>query len=459
MAKTLKNTVLFIAFVSMLAVPALSADRTRVSPAWNLFSTQQDIEMGRVLADEAERTMQVVDDHNANTYIDALGKQLTAHAPGTRYPYQFKIVSDDSINAWALPGGVIYVTTGLIEAAQTEPELAGFLAHEIAHVALRHGTAEVSQAYSNRVSNGARGRVGVDDAMQRLNIRFESNAIPLKYTREEERQADLIGAQILYDTGFDPQAMPQFLNRIADDRYNRRSDWLDGHPNLSNRTALVRTEVRNLGGLRANVRGDSGDFHSVRDRLPAANTNNWPSTSNRDRVYGDRPDLPSTRTVLYQGRDIEFRYPSNWRVSEDGDSISIAPDLGIVSGSMAYGMTVGMFDPGDNRYRNSFSNYGSRIDPTTLSRATDQLIDHLQQPNPGMRVVRNSERRRVDGQQAMVIELSNESPLGGYETNWLVTVLRPNGLLRYFVGVAPQQEFSQYRSAFDQIVSSARFLD
>src|SRR5215510_2278816 len=137
MPKTLKKTALFIAFVSMLAFTALSADRTRVSPARNLFSTQQDIEMGRVLADEAERTMQIVDEHDANTYIDALGRQLTAHAPGTRYPYQFKIVSDDAINAWALPGGLIYVTTGLIEAAQNEPELAGFLAHEIGHIALR----------------------------------------------------------------------------------------------------------------------------------------------------------------------------------------------------------------------------------------------------------------------------------------------------------------------------------
>jgi hypothetical protein len=166
--------------------------------------------------------------------------------------------------------------------------------------------------------------------------------------------------------------------------------------------------------------------------------------------------------VLYQGRDIEFRYPNNWRVSEEGDSISVAPDLGIVSGSLAYGMTIAMFDPRDSQYygRNSFSTPGgSRVDSTTLSRATDQLIDHLQQSNPSMRVVRNSERRRVDGQQAMVTELTNESPVGGNETDWLVTVLRPNGMLRYFVGVAPQQEISQYRSAFDQIVSSVRFLD
>jgi len=98
MRKTLKITAFFIAFASALVFPAL-ADRTNILPAWNLFSPQQDIEMGRILADDLERSLQLLDEHNANTYIDALGKQLIAHAPGNKYPYQFKIVNDDSINA------------------------------------------------------------------------------------------------------------------------------------------------------------------------------------------------------------------------------------------------------------------------------------------------------------------------------------------------------------------------
>lgn len=463
MHRTLKITAFFIAFASALVFPAL-ADRTNILPAWNLFSPQQDIEMGRILADDLERSLQLLDEHNANTYIDALGKQLIAHAPGNKYPYQFKIVNDDSINAWALPGGSIYVTSGLIQAAQNEPQLAGVLAHQISHVALRHGTAEVSQAYANRVSNSARGRVSVNDTMTRLNIRFEPGSTPLKYSSEEERQADIVATQILWDTGFDPRQMTQLWQTIVNDRSSRTSDFFNAHPQFSNRVATVRTEVQKLGGLPRNMRGDSPDFHSVKDTLLAGNTNAWPSISDRNANTGSRPELPSTRTVLYRGRDIEFRYPDNWRVSEEGDSISVAPDGGSVSGSMAWGMTIASFDPQGSRYfgSSSFANPGApgaRVDSTTLGNATDQLIAYLRQSNPNMRVVRNTERRRVDGAQAMVVELTSESPVGGTERDWLVTVLRPNGLLRYFVGVAPQADSSQYQRAFDQIVTSVRFMD
>jgi len=461
MPRSLKTIALFLAVVSMLVFPAL-ADRTVLRPAWNLFSPQQDIEMGRVLADTAERTFRLVDDHNANVYIDALGKQLSVRAPGAKYPYQFKIVDDDTINAWALPGGFIYVTSGLIQAAQNEPQLAAAIAHEIGHVVLRHGTAEVSQAYTDRVPNAARGRFSVNEVMTTLNIRFEPNAIPLRYSREEERQADVIATQVMYDAAFDPQQMTQMFQRISSDRSSRTADFFESHPDVSNRAVTVRTELRNLGPLPRNVRGDSPDFHSVKERHLAVNTNNWPSSiSGGKRTNENTLETPSTRMALYRGRDIEFRYPDNWRVSEDSDSISIAPEAGFVSGSLAYGMTIATFDPQVGRYfgRNSFTSPGTRVDTTGLASATDQLIDHLQQSNPNMRVVRNTERRRVDGAQAMVVELTNDSPTGGSETDWLVTVLRPNGTLRYLVGVVPQREFSRYRQAFESIVASVQFLD
>src|SRR5262245_60777895 len=158
MSGKIKIWVISLILVSLSVIPAL-ADRTPLRTAWNLFTPQQDIEMGRILAGDATGTLQVIDDHDANAYILALGTQLAAHAPNTRYPYQFKIVNDSTINAWALPGGFIYVTSGLFETAENEPQLAGALAHEIAHVVLRHGTAEVSQVYSDRVSGSTRGRV------------------------------------------------------------------------------------------------------------------------------------------------------------------------------------------------------------------------------------------------------------------------------------------------------------
>src|SRR5262249_10355020 len=161
---------------------------------------------------------------------------------------------------------------------------------------------------------------------------------------------------------FDPQQMTNAFQAIRNSRSNSAT-FFSEHPFLSNRVAVVRTELRNLGGLPRNVRGDSPDFHSAQDRVQAENTG-WPSVYDRDRDTGYRPDLPSSRMVLYQGRDIEFRYPDNWSVSEQGDSIDVAPDGGTVSGSIAWGMTIATFDPQSTNYfgRNSFTAPGSRVD-------------------------------------------------------------------------------------------------
>jgi hypothetical protein len=162
--------------------------------------------------------------------------------------------------------------------------------------------------------------------------------------------------------------------------------------------------------------------------------------------------------TMYRGRDIEFRYPENWRVSEDADTISVAPDRGFVNGSMAYGMTIDIFQPQDRYYggRNSFQTGPRSSANTNLSRATDQLLDHLRASNPNMTVAWTDQRRSVDGRAAMAMQLTNDSPLGGRETDWLVTVMTSDGSLRYFVGVAPESEFDRYQRVFEDIVNSVR---
>ena len=453
MSVRLKNAAFFGALVCFLTLPALAADRTNVRPAWNLFTTQQDIEMGRALADEAERTLVLVTQPNANTYIDALGKQLAAYAPGTKYSYQFKIIDDDNINMYALPGGFIYVSRGLIEAAQNEPELAGALAHEIAHVALRHGTAEVSQAYVDQVPNAARGRVNVRDVMSRLNIHFDPDSIALNYSRGDERQADIVATQIMADARFDPRQMSNLFQALQNDRSNRTGGFFINHPEVTNRAAIVRGELQNLGGVPRNLRSDSPDFHSVKERYLLSDV----GAGGAGGAFGT-PDQPSSRMTTYQGRGIDFRYPENWRVSEDGDTISVAPDRGFVNGSMAYGMTVSIFQPQDRYYgRNSFqTGPRSSTNVTNLSRATDQLLDHLRETNPNITVSWTDQRRRVDGREAMAMQLTNESPMGGRETDWLVAVLTSDGSLRYFVGAAPESDFSRYQRVFEDIVDSVR---
>jgi beta-barrel assembly-enhancing protease len=451
MPRRAKTLFILLVTISMLALPAL-ADRTQLKQGWNLFTTQQDIEMGRQLATEADRTYSLVTDSYSVGYIQALGSQLAAHAPGTKFPYQFKIVNDSDINAFALPGGTIYVTSGLIEAVQNEPQLAGILAHELGHVVMRHATQQISKELDQN-GTSTRTRVNVGNVLSQLDIGlgYGSDSLIVKYSPEFERQADLVATQILYDANFDPRQMTQAFQRLQNQSSGSTAEFFENHPSAANRAARVRRELQNMGGLRTNLRGDSPDLHTTQNRLGGVVADSGTTT-----------ELPSTRMVSYQGRDFSIRYPSNWRVSEDGDIVTIAPSNGSVSGDLAYGMRIAVFEPRNTYFpQNSLNAQGtsSRTDRTTLSQATDELLDDLRQSNPNMRVVRTEERGRVDGEPSITMDITNDSPIGGRETDWLVTVLRPDGLLYYFIGVAPQRDFNRYEPTFEQMIASVRFID
>jgi beta-barrel assembly-enhancing protease len=442
----------------LLALPIL-ANRTPVKQAWNLFTVQQDVELGRQLAAEAQQSLNVVNDSWSAGYISALGNQLAANTPGYRYPYQFKIVDDSAINSFSLPGGFVYVTSGLVQAATTEPQLAGVLAHEIGHVVMRHATQEISADYRAEVPNAS--RVAVGTVMSRLGLGFESNSPVLRHTAQEERQADLIATQLLTDARFDARHMTAMFDRLNNEPANLTSEFRNNHPPVPNRLANVRREVQNMGGVPRNVRADSPDLRKTQDRLRTVSTADVYDDRDYDRDRGNTSnvELPSTRMLTYRGRDVEFRYPENWQTSEDGDTVTVAPANGVVSGSLAYGATISVFRPEGNLFGQNGLTPTTRADNTSLGRATDQLIDDLRQSNANLRVVRTDNQRRVDGQAALVTEITNDSPLGGRETDWLVTVLRPDGQLHYFIGVAPQREFTRYSSTFDKMVTSLRFYN
>ena len=445
-----------LALTLALALSAHADSRTQLKPGWNLFSPEQDVEMGREVAKQAERELSILNDRQATTYIDALGKQLAAHAPGgEKYPFQFKIVNDKAINAFALPGGFVYINRGAIETADNEAQIAGVMAHEIGHVVLRHGTNQVSKAYLAQaplsILGGVLGSNSVGSVLAQLGVGFAANSILLKYSRDAERQADLMGTQTLYDTGYDPKAMVQFFEKIQAESKGRASEFFSDHPNPENRISSVQHEIEKLGGMPPRARSDSPDFHEIKSKLagmPAppkagtkAATNGRPS-DNRN----GKPDLPSTRYTTYNGRDLQFRYPDNWHQYGQGSAMTLAPDGGIINnGALAYGMMIATFEP-----------HYDRQGQISLEEATDQLVDELRRSNPNMRVMRSHERTRVGRERGLSTELSNDSPAGGRETDWIVTVLRPDGMLYYFVGVAPNREFSSYNRAFEDIIDSVR---
>jgi Zn-dependent protease with chaperone function len=451
----LQKTKVLIVITLLFATPIL-ASRTVLKPGWNLFSPKQDVEMGEKVSKEAEAKLQILNDRQANAYINDLGKRLASHAPNhpEQYPFQFKVVNDKSINAFALPGGFVYVNRGAIEAASNEAELAGVISHEIGHVVLRHGTNQVSKAYALQVPlgilGGALGNNSIGAVAAQLGIGFTANSIILKYSRDAESQADLIGTQILYDSGYDPKAMANFFEKLQAESESgsggRTTQFFSDHPIPENRIGKVNNEIVKLGGAPSNARLDTTQFQQMKRLVAGAPVPKNGSSPATNKSSG-KPAGPSGRLVDFQTGDLQLRHPDNWKAYGQGSAVTLAPDGGIISGSLAYGMIVSTFEPRDDNGDHAI----------TLAEATDGLINDLRQSNPQMRLTRSHESIRIGGRSGMISELTNQSPAGGRETDVLATVVGPDGSFYYFVGVSPQSESAIYQDAFDDIFNSVRF--
>ena len=440
--------------LSFVTAPFAFAQRTRLKPGMNFFSPQQDVELGRQVSQDAEKKIVMLNNQRVDDYLDRLGKRLAGVAPGEKYPYQFKCVNDASINAFALPGGFLYVNRGTIEAADNEAELAGVIGHEIGHVALRHGTNQASKSYLAQaplaILGTFMGNNSVPAILAQVGTSFAASSILLKYSRDDERQSDLMGAQILYDAGYDPSYVAQFFEKL--DSRGKGSDFFSSHPNPDNRIQNINTEIRRLGSIPDNAVNDTREFQNIKNLLrslpPAPKAvENQPRTSGPRRTRP--PDLPSDTYQTFRGNNVSLRHPDNWKVYQKDQNLTLAPDGGIVSNdnssALAYGVIMEIFAPdGDNRANRN------------LQDETNQLIESLRRSNTAMRISKDLGKIRVGGKSALSKILTNDSPFGGRETDWLVTVLHPEGLL-YFVFAAPDQEFADYESAFRQILNSVRF--
>lgn len=220
-------------------------------PGFNLFSKEQDVKLGREAAAEIEKQLTVVNNAEVSGYIQRVGSRLVRSRYASDFPYSFKVVADDSVNAFALPGGPMYIHTGLIMAADTEAQLAGVMAHEISHVALRHGTNQASKANLLQLpallatQAGGGGLLG---GLAKAGIGLGANSVLLKFSRTAETQADTNGVLILSEAGFNPIEMARFFEKLEAES-GRRSGvaaWFSSHPNPGDRSRNVQGLLRQL---------------------------------------------------------------------------------------------------------------------------------------------------------------------------------------------------------------------
>jgi Zn-dependent protease with chaperone function len=472
------------------------ASTERPTPGFNLFSVEQDIEIGRESAVEAEKQLPLLNDRNVDRYLNEIIGKLAAQAPGARYPYSIKAVNASEINAFSLPGGPMYVNRGLFEAARNEAELAGVLAHEMSHVALRHGTHQASKAYLSQaglgILGGLLGRNGgstatIVNAIGGLGL----NAVFLKFGRNDEYQADQLGAEIMAGAGYNPVAMADFFELLRREQGRdpgKLEQLFSGHPPSADREARIRDQAGSLQLVRAS---DVGGFDAMRANLrgrsPAPSTvlaqgaqgaqepRSQDSRDNPDSGrYDVRVDEPSTRFQRFGQRNGFFTidYPENWRAyaPESGQGVSFAPGGGVVETrngqqAMLYGVIVNHYAPFDADQGIVERNYVPLEDRDqwrgNLAEATDDLVGTIIRSNTYLHAENGSARReQIDGASSYSVVLSGRSPVTGQEEKvTVVTRGLSDGHVLYALCIVPGSGYDSMARTFTHMLRTLSVND
>jgi Zn-dependent protease with chaperone function len=451
-----------LTFAAVLLVGSVAVAQTTITPPSNKYTPAQDVELGRQAAQEVRQKLPILDDDAVSSYVEGLGHRLVAVIPAElqhpEFRYTFEAVNVREINAFALPGGPMFVNRGMIDAARTEGEVVGVMAHELSHVILRHGTAQASKAtpyevgsvlgqIAGAVIGGGWGQV-VSGVSQ-----FGFGTAFLRFSREFEKQADLEGTHLMAAAGYDPRDMANVFKTIEERSGPGGPQWLSDHPNPGNRYEYINQEAERL--RVGNPVRDTRAFAQVQAHLktlPAA-----PSTEEASRT-GRRPTgtggrsiptggvaPPSSSYQTYNEGDL-FRVsvPANWREVPNNTTVMFAPDGAFNNqGVFTHGVEIGV----------------SRNETHDLSRATEELVASLAQSNPNLNRTSDYERKTVSGRPALHAILANRSATGQRENIELYALQLKDGNLLYLLGVAPQDVFGSYRGAFDHVVRSLDVRD
>ena len=428
--------------VFLTVTASLPIAQTRVTVPKNKYTPAQDVELGQQAAKEVEQQLPLLRDDGVASFVDRIGRRLvqvtSPELQHREFRYSFKVINVREINAFALPGGPMYINRGMMQAAAVEGEVAGVMAHELSHVILRHGTAgatkqqpfaigTIAGAIAGAIIGGNVGQVVAQGTQFGLGTYF------LRYSREYEKQGGGGGPQFLSD-----------------------------HPNPGNREAYIEQEASHL-----QIEGKAGDsrgFARVQDRLrsmsPAPTTEQVtrqgkqaPTTSGQPapeaRNIGTRVAPPSSRSKTYtEGNLFRVTVPENWRENATASSVRFAPDgaYGQVQGHAVFthGVEIGF----------------TRNEIHSLAEATREFVDALAQANPTLRAEGGLQNTKLSGRDGLVTTLNNVSEVTGRkEAVTVFTTLLRDGNLFYCIAVAPQDDYQAYQRSFQRVAQSIRLTD
>ena len=251
----------------LFATLLLAQGPTKLHSGFNLFSKDQDVQLGKESATEVRKQMTVINDPFLTGYVNRVGKRLAnaQEARDSGYPFTFEVVADPTINAFALPGGPMFINTGLLKAVDNEAQLAGVMGHEMSHVILRHGTNQASKAQLIQLPAILASQTAGGSMIGKLaqaGIGLGANGVLLKFSRTAESQADLMGSHLMADAGYDPVQMAKFFEKLSAEGGARGPQFFSDHPNPDNREAAIQKEVSRLPNRKYNYQ--TGDFQKMK---------------------------------------------------------------------------------------------------------------------------------------------------------------------------------------------------
>lgn len=471
---------------------AVSAGPELPDPGKAPMSRQQQIQLGFQAAAQVYQQMPVLPDNSPEAqYIRKLGEKLVAQIPAQySWPFQFHVIPQKEINAFALPGGPMFVNVGTITAASSEAELAGVMAHEMSHVYMQHSAKQAGKTQTTAAIAGIAGAIlgavtggSMLGQLAQAGIQFGAQGVILKYSRGDEAQADAVGAIIMYKAGYNPQALADFFQKLATEG-GEGPQFLSDHPNPGNREQAIQQEIANWPPKHyittsaafdaAKKHARSLQLYTAQQISAGAKSGQWASLNKQNGAVFQAPAgvavttpasaqssssgptgpvslqdvLPSSKLATTDLGPLKIAYPSNWQLvarSQRGADVRIAPQAGVSGNSIGYGVLLNGVRPQGGE---------------DLDQLTNELVQALVKDGGDLHVTDSARTIDVAGSEGRSVMMESTSPFPDAkgqpqkERDWLVTVPRGDGSMLYFVFVAPLSQFNQFQPTYYNMLNS-----
>jgi predicted Zn-dependent protease len=312
---------LLLSLLSAALVSTVSFSGCATNPATgqqqiSLIGEGQEIEMGRQADRDVQATMGLYDDPDLQAYVERIGRGLAAKGERPNLPWTFRIVDDPTVNAFALPGGFIYVTRGILAYLNSEAELAGILGHEIGHVTAKHSVTRISQQQLAGIGLGIGSILSADVARYGNLLQTGLGLLFLQYSRSDESQADDLAVRYAVRAGYDPRPLTEtfaVLDRISQLQGDGRVPaWLSTHPAPQNRIQNIRSDIDSLGGSFEGTTVNRDGYLQQIDGI----------------VFGDDPRQGFFRGSIFSHPGLAFRvdFPQGWKtVNQTRQVVGVSP--------------------------------------------------------------------------------------------------------------------------------------